>query len=86
MYIRLASAFAERQEVSTKFAVGFLHMDAKELFGQASASAQTYDSHHYQQNQVVGIWRYTIKQLEPASLDNYACSFNKWLHKIGIFF
>ena len=28
-------------------------------------------------HQVVGIWRYTLKQLEPASLDNYTCSFNE---------
>ena len=41
MCIRLASAFAERPEISTKLEVGFLHTDAKELFERASASAQT---------------------------------------------
>ena len=38
---KLARAFAERSEISTKFAVGFSHMGAMEMFERASASAQT---------------------------------------------
>ena len=36
---KLRKAFAERPEISTTFAVGFLHMD--EVFERASESAHT---------------------------------------------
>ena len=36
----LARALAERPGISTKFAVSFFHMDAKEVLEQANASAK----------------------------------------------
>ena len=38
---RLARAFSERPEISTELVVGFFHIDAKEVFEWASASAHT---------------------------------------------
>ena len=38
---RLARSFAERPEIDTKFAVGFLHMYSKEVFERSSKSTQT---------------------------------------------
>ena len=48
---RLTRAFSERPEISTELVVGFFHIDAKEVFEWASASAHTLQSHHYQQTQ-----------------------------------
>ena len=38
---KLARAFVERPEINTTFAVGFLHMDAKEVFERARESSHT---------------------------------------------
>ena len=74
----LARALAERPEISTKFAVSFFHMDAKEVLEQANASAKLHRTVQTlsANTKYGGIWRYTLK-LEQASLDNYACSFNE---------
>ena len=72
----LARAFAERPEISTKFAVSLFVMDAKEVLEQANATANLTEQPLRANTKYGGIWRYTLK-LEPVSLDNYACSFNE---------
>ena len=63
---------------NAQFVVGFLYMDAKEVFERSCESAHTYLTRPpiSGNTKYGGIWRYTLK-LEPASLDNYTCSFNE---------
>ena len=77
--LRICAASWPGPLISTKFVVGFLHIDAKEVFERASAfldrlnTATTISKHKLKYG---GIWRYTLK-LEPVSLDNNASSFNE---------